>query len=147
MATSLKKTAKGKGTGRPALERALYLYAISRMPPRIASSIAAEGIDGAARVEGVRCGDYLCWISRVSKDEFADRLTENMQDLEWLASAGLRHQRAVAEISQALDSLPTRFGTVFLTEDSLAQHVKQRKLALREAFERVAGADEWGIKI
>ncbi len=98
-------------------------------------------------VEAVRCEGYLCWISRVSKDEFADRLTENMQNLEWLASAGLRHQRVVAEISRNTGSLPARFGTVFLTEESLAKHVSGRKRALREAFERVADADEWGIKV
>ena len=95
----------------------------------------------------MRCENYLCWISRVAKAEFADALPERMQDLEWLATAGLRHQRAVAEISGRLPALPARFGTVFLSEDSLAQHVKQRKAALKQAFARVADADEWGIKI
>jgi hypothetical protein len=146
MATGLKAIPKAKKVT-PADERALYLYAISQIPERVAVSIAAEGIDGQARIEAIRCGDYVGWISRVSKDEFADRLTENMQDLEWLAAAGLRHQRAVAEISQQSATLPARFGTVFLSEDSLQQHVKDRKVALRKAFERVADADEWGIKL
>ena len=131
----------------PTAERALYLYAISQLPQRDAIPIASDGIDGKARIEAIRCGDYVGWISRVSKDEFADRLTENMQDLEWLAAAGLRHQRAVAEISQQSASLPARFGTVFLSEDSLQQDVKERKVGLRKAFERVADADEWGIKL
>ena len=117
------------------------------MPKRTAEPIVAEGIDGQEKVEALRCENYVCWISRVSKEEFADRLTDNMQDLEWLAAAGLRHQRAVAEISRQSTTLPARFGTVFLSEDSLRQHVKERKKALREAFERVADADEWGIKL
>jgi len=83
----------------------------------------------------------------VSKTDFADHLSEHMQDLEWLATSGLRHQRVVADISSNTSALPARFGTVFLTEESLVQHVKERKRALRQAFERVAGADEWGIKI
>ena len=131
----------------PAADRALYLYAISQMPKRTAEPIVAEGIDGQEKVEALRCENYVCWISRVSKEEFADRLTDNMQDLEWLAAAGLRHQRAVAEISRQSTTLPARFGTVFLSEDSLRQHVKERQKALREAFERVADADEWGIKL
>jgi len=125
----------------------LYLYAISQTPTGVAPVIAAEGIDGVARVEAIRCGDYLCWVSRVSQTEFADQLNDRMQDLEWLATTGLRHQRVVAELSTHLVSLPTRFGTVFLTHESLAQHVKQRKRALGKAFERVADADEWGIKV
>ena len=125
----------------------LYLYAISQTPDKVAPAIAAEAIDGVAHVEAIRCGDYLCWISRVSKNDFADQLNERMQDLEWLATTGLRHQRVVAELSSHLAVLPARFGTVFMSEDSLAQHVKERKRALRTAFERVADADEWGIKV
>ena len=53
----------------------------------------------------------------------------------------------VAEISAKLTTLPARFGTVFLADKSLEQHVKTRASALREAFERVAEADEWGIKV
>lgn len=146
MATGLKSVAKAKKVA-PVADQALYLYAISQLPAQTAAAIASEGIDGRARIEAIRCGDYVGWISRVSKNEFADRLTENMQDLEWLAAAGLRHQRAVAEISQQSASLPARFGTVFLSDDSLQQHVKERKAALRKAFERVADADEWGIKL
>jgi hypothetical protein len=133
-------------TTQPA-DRGLYLYAISQLPEMTVEPVAAEGIDGHSSIEAIRCADYISWISRVSKNEFADRLTENMQDLEWLAAAGLRHQRAVAEISQQSATLPARFGTVFLSEESLQQHVKERKAALRKAFQRVAGADEWGIKL
>jgi hypothetical protein len=127
--------------------RVLYLYAISRVPENVAPTISAEGIDGAAPIEALRCGQFLCWVSRVAEAEFAHRLADQMQDLEWLATAGLRHQRAVAEISSQITTLPARFGTVFLTEDSLAQHIKGRRKALEQAFERVADADEWGIKI
>ena len=127
--------------------QALYLYAISERPKGPAPVIASEAIDGTAKVEAIRCGEYLCWVSRVAKAEFADQLNDRMQDLEWLATTGLRHQLVVAELSSHLSSLPTRFGTVFLTEESLAQHVTSRKRALGEAFQRVADADEWGIKV
>jgi Gas vesicle synthesis protein GvpL/GvpF len=127
--------------------RALYLYAISAASAIAAPAIAAEGIDGSAAVESIACENYLCWISRVPKAEFADHLPDRMQDLEWLATAGLRHQRAVSEISARLTALPARFGTVFLSENSLAQHLRERKTALKQAFARVADADEWGIKV
>lgn len=137
--------ASAKKTSRP--ERALYLYAISRAPGKVIPNISAEGIDGTASVEALRCGSSLCWISRVARGEFADELSNRMQDLEWLATAGLRHQRAVAEISKHITILPARFGTVFLSEESLSQHIAERKQALEHALERVADADEWGIKI
>jgi hypothetical protein len=127
--------------------RVLYLYAISQMADGATPNIAGEAIDGTAHVEAIRCGEYLCWVSRVAKNQFADQLNEHMQDLEWLATTGLRHQRVVAELSGHLTVLPARFGTVFLSEESLAQHIKGRKRALGKAFEQVADADEWGIKV
>ena len=133
-----------KETSRTA--RALYLYAISPPPEGQTPAIFAEGIDGSAPVETIRCQEYLCWVSHVPKSDFADHLSEHMQNLEWLAAAGLRHQRVVSEIAGTVPTLPARFATVFLTELSLAKHVEERESGLRAAFARVADADEWGVK-
>lgn len=141
-----RRPARSQKKARPAAE-VLYLYAVSRTPERLAPKIVAEGIDGAANIEALRCDGLLCWISRVSKAEFADRLNDNLQNLEWLAAAGLRHQRAVAEISSDLATLPARFGTVFRSQEKLEQHVKERRADLEVAFQRVANADEWGVKV
>jgi hypothetical protein len=143
------KVTKPKKTkaARPAAGRVLYLYAITKVPKGPLPSIVAEGIDGSAPIEGLVREGHVCWISRVARDQFADDLAERMQDLEWLATAGLRHQRAVGEIAGKLSSLPARFGTVFLNEDSMAQHLQARQSVLRAAFVRVAEADEWGIKL
>ena len=142
-----KAKAAAKSSKTSAAPRVLYLYAIAQAPETAAPVISSEGIDGASPVEAARCGSYLCWVSRVASNEFTDTLSDRMQDLEWLATTGLRHQRTVAEISSKMTALPARFGTVFLTEASLAQHVKERGAALKRAFARVADADEWGIKV
>lgn len=144
---ALAKSATKSPKARPTPARVLYLYAISRMPRRRAPAIVGEGVDGAAPVEALRSGKYLCWISRVLRRDFADHLTERMQNLDWLAAAGLRHQRAVAAIAEKLPALPARFGTVFLSEASLAKHIEERSTALNAAFERAADADEWGVKV
>lgn len=139
-ATQKRKPARATAT-------VLYLYAISEIPARETPEIAAEAIDGSSPVEALPCHDYLCWISRVPKSDFADHLSERMQDLEWLAASSLRHQRVVAELASRMATLPARFGTVFLHDASLGLHVQQRKRVLGDAFRRVADADEWGIKI
>jgi hypothetical protein len=147
MAKQKKRVARTAITARKAANSVLYLYAITRLPRGRLPFITAEGIDGSAAVEAVVREGHVCWISRVPRDLFAGQLAERMQDLEWLASAGLRHQRAVGEIAGKLTSLPARFGTVFLNEESMAKHVKARKSELGAAFKRVANADEWGIKL
>jgi hypothetical protein len=125
---------------------ALYLYGITRANARPAH-VAAPGIDGAGSVEALPCSNLLCWLSRVDRREFADELPQRMENLEWLADASVRHQRVVSAIAAKADVLPARFGTVYLSEASLAQDVKKRKRALDAALRRIAKADEWGVKI
>jgi len=48
---------------------------------------------------------------------------------------------------EKVDALPARFATVFASEDSLRKHVEKHRKQLAEAFERLADADEWGIKV
>ena len=136
MATRLNKNHAGK---------VLYLYGITKAPARNAPEVA--GIDGSAAVERIPCAGLVCWISRVSNSEFADNLSTNMENLEWLAAVSVRHQRVVSAIAQRHDILPTRFGTVFLSEDSLAEDVRARKRGLERDLKRVTGSDEWGIKV
>lgn len=144
MATAVKKKAKTKPAD--AASRALYLYGIA-LHARRAVQIVAEGVDGLAPVEPIPAGEFDCWISRVDRAEYADRLADNMENLEWLATVGVRHQRAVAELSTKVEILPARFGTVFLGEESLAAHVAGEKKSIQSVFKKIAGAEEWGIKV
>jgi hypothetical protein len=127
------------------MDKALYLYGITQ--PIKQRKLASEGIDGLSSVEAVEAEGYLCWVSRVSREEFADELQANMENLEWLAIAGVRHQRVMSEIGAKTTVLPARFGAVFLSDDSLAKDVKRRKPTLVAAFKRLADCEEWGIKV
>ena len=86
-------------------------------------------------------------MSRVSRAGFADNLSSNMENLEWLASAGVRHQRVVSELARRGTILPARFGTIFHTLESLERDITARKRALIRSLARVADTDEWGIKV
>jgi len=127
----------------------VYLYGVT-LPEKKGTdraSIAAVGIDGSAPVESDEVAGLVCWISRVSKRDFADKLAENMENLDWLSLAGVRHQRAVSEIARHTTILPTRFGTIFLTLESLEADIKRRKAALLRDLKRFLGSDEWGVKV
>lgn len=126
--------------------RLLYLYGISpggdvpKLP-------VTGGVDGYSRVEALPCGDFLCWISRVDEVEFGAELQSNMENLDWLATAGVQHQKVVGEIAARVTILPARFGTVFASDQSLCEDVKGRAAELKEAFARLEGCDEWGVKV
>jgi hypothetical protein len=127
----------------------VYLYGVT-LPEKQgtnATPISAVGIDGSSPVEPEEFAGLVCWFSRVSKREFADKLAENMENLDWLSLAGVRHQKAVSEIARHATILPTRFGTIFLTIESLEADIKRRKPALVRDLKRFQASDEWGIKV
>jgi Gas vesicle synthesis protein GvpL/GvpF len=144
MATRVKRGRSG-GNGLEQPDQVLYVYAMTRGASKLVTKL--PGVDGAATVESLTIGDYSCWISRVSKTEFADELQQNMQNLDWLAAAGVRHQQIVSAIAELGDLLPARFATVFLTEASLRKYVQQHRQEFEASFARIKGCDEWGIKI
>jgi hypothetical protein len=123
----------------------LYLYGITRQAGRLAASL--RGVDGISTVEPLEASGLTCWLSRVDAGEFSDQLARNMENLEWLAEASVRHQRVVGAIHEGQPILPTRFGTVFLNEESLSEDIAGRKAALLDGFQRIADADEWGIRV
>jgi hypothetical protein len=123
----------------------LYLYAVTKSgagdPPPV------RGVDGQARIEAISSAGLTCWISRVPSSEFGESFSKRLEDLDWLAAVSVRHQRAVAAIAESRDTLPARLGTVFLSDASLEADIRKRKAALDADLRRIAGTQEWGIKV
>ena len=144
-------TPKPKAKQKLADSAALYLYGISRQaeggraktPPRINSA----GIDGIHAVRPLDCGEFICWVCEVDQASFAQAVEHNLENLEWLALHGVRHQQVVGEVASQMAIVPARFGTMFSGERALAQDVKSREVALKKVFDRIAGGDEWGVKV
>lgn len=124
--------------------RLLYLYGISAKNPKVKIT---SSIHGTAAVECLEDSGLTAWLSRVPETEFGGKLAANMENLEWLAGASVRHQRAVSQISEAITLLPARFGTVFKGEESLVQHMREQKEKLSATLARIEGTEEWGVKL
>ena len=137
---------------------ALYLYGISRAPAKAGkppaakpapgfTKISSAGIDGVHEVKALDCGEFVCWVCEVDQTGFAQAVERNMENLEWLALHGVRHQQVVGEVAGQTTIVPARFGTIFSGEPALVKDVLKRKAALNQVFARVAGGDEWGVKV
>ena len=125
--------------------RVLYLYGVTQSRP--AKPIVHVGVDLQSPVDAVEAEGVVCWISWVSAEQFEKSLAKNMDNLDWLATASVAHQRAIQAISQHADILPARFGTIFRDEESLGAHIQKHLKQISRDFKRVKDADEWGIKI
>ena len=122
----------------------LYLYGVSAKASKVR---VASSVDGRSPVETLERSGLTAWFSQVPADEFGDKLAANMENLEWLSSVSVRHQRAVSQIADAVTLLPARFGTVFKTPQSLTKHLDDQKDRLGETLKRIEGTEEWGVKL
>jgi hypothetical protein len=149
MAAGVKPNSLAKAVFRgQAAAKVIHLYGVTQAPgPSAALFRDLKGVDGAAAVEPLTCAGLICWISRVPETEFSENLAKNMQDLDWLAAASIRHQQVVSAIAQAGDVLPARFGIEFLNDKSLREHIESRESILKDDFNRIRGKEEWGVKI
>ena len=125
--------------------RVIYLYGVTQAPASPKPGIS--GVDGRAPIETIESAGLVCWISWVPGEEFADRLSENTENLDWLAAMTTAHQRVVAAIAESHDILPARFATVFLNESSLRADVRSRRPEWQADFRRIQDSEEWGIKV
>jgi hypothetical protein len=130
-----------------AAETALYLYGVSRASKRKSHKVKNPGVDGLHAVEPLPCGEFICWVSPVDHVAFSRELEANMENLEWLALHGVRHQQVVGEIAEQETIVPARFATLFSSEAALRKDVEGRTVALNKVFARIAGSDEWGVKV
>jgi Gas vesicle synthesis protein GvpL/GvpF len=131
-----------------AAAQVIHLYGLTQAPGPFAELLRdLKGVDGTAAVEPIACAGLICWISRVPAAEFAGKLSENMQNLDWLAAATTRHQQIVSALAQETDVLPARFGIEFLSEESLRSHIESRRSILMADFSRIRGKEEWGVKV
>lgn len=130
-----------------AAESALYLYGVSRALKGKPYKVNNPGVDGLHKVEPLLCGEFFCWVSPVDRVAFSRELEGNLENLEWLALHGVRHQQVVAEIAEQETIVPARFATLFSSEAALRKDVEGRASALDRVFARIADSDEWGVKV
>ena len=126
-------------------DRVLYFYGVTQSCP--ANSIQQPGVDLQSQIEPIECAALTCWVSRVSAVEFEHDLARNMENLDWLASSSVAHQRAISAIASQTEILPARFGTVFRSEVSLRKHIHAHLRDFARDFKRLKSADEWGVKV
>jgi hypothetical protein len=123
----------------------LYCYAITR-------GLVGEHLDGLTGI-----GERPLWlveheglagvVSEVGLDEFGeDGLRSNLEDLGWLESVAVAHDRATREIAAQAPTAPLRLATVFLGEGSLRARLGEWHATASAALDRIDGREEWSVK-
>lgn len=128
------------------IEGALYLFCFARAD--LVGELEGTGVDGHHPLFVLRGSpDLGAVVSEVRLEDFCGPVAElRMQELAWVGPRAFRHEAVVEQVMRHSPVLPARFGTLFSSQESLAEFLATHRKTISQFLERVADQEEWSIK-
>jgi hypothetical protein len=130
---------------------ALYFYCVVRAPRRPSLARVPRGLPEASAPEAHRLAPSL-WLITAAVP-FAvygpAALEPRLRDLDWVAQAAVAHEAVVEHFARARGTvvIPTKLFTMFSSLDKAIAEVGEERSAIERAMKRIAGCEEWGIRV
>ncbi|HET7434427.1 MAG TPA: GvpL/GvpF family gas vesicle protein [Thermoanaerobaculia bacterium] len=130
-------------------ETVLYVYAITRdavIPGEEAPDL--EAVNQTRRFGNVESGGIAAVFTAVDAAEFSQEgIDRRAADLEWLGAIGYRHQAVVADLMKRTTIIPLRAFALFSSADAVRAYLDEHRAALDAVLTRLAGKQEWTLRI
>lgn len=130
---------------------ALYLYCILRSVRKPAVAQAPQGLPGAGPPELLRlAGSMWLVVADVPLDTYGSGpLEKHLADLDWVGRVAVAHEEVVEHFAResGVTLIPMKLFTMFSSRERAVADVGARKATLTRMMRRVAGAQEWGIRV
>lgn len=129
--------------------RATYVYCLLRAarPPRLGT--APAGLPGLGPPRALPVDDGL-WL--VAADAPLDRyggpaIERSLRDLAWVSRCATGHEAVVERAARQGTVVPLKLFTLFHGDDRAVAHVRRGRRRLDRVLARVAGRQEWGLRL
>jgi hypothetical protein len=128
---------------------ATYLYCVAHGKRAPSLARAPRGLPGTGRARALDAGGGL-WI--VATDAPLERygaapVEARLRDLDWVAACATAHESVVEHVSKLATTIPLKLFTLFNTDERAVAHIARLRPAIDRAVARVAGRQEWGIRV
>lgn len=134
-----------------ATNTATYLYCVVKSARRPVKAPAETGLAGATPPQAYEVGRGLWLIAaEIPLDEYGPaRLETRLQDLEWVATAAVGHESVVEHFARLASAtvIPAKLFTMFSSLEKAIADVSRRRASIDRVMKRIAGCEEWGIRI
>ncbi|WP_188188971.1 GvpL/GvpF family gas vesicle protein [Nonomuraea sp. SYSU D8015] len=127
-----------------------YLYAVALGQDSPPSEGALGGLTGVAGgpVRVISHAGLVAYVSAVPLTEFGEEpLRRSLEDIDWLGETARAHHRVVEAVAAEAPTAPARLVTVYRGETQIRNLMEQRRDDFLEALSRIAGRQEWGVKV
>ena len=130
---------------------ATYLYCLVKATRAPSLARVPAGLTGATAPVAHRVATSLWLIAAdVPLSIYGSpELDSRLRDLDWVARAALAHEGVVEHFarSRSVSVIPAKLFTMFSTIDKALADVAGRRASLDRVMKRIAGSEEWGVRI
>jgi hypothetical protein len=133
-------------TGRIKNGKGIYLFCVawSHLLP---VTLNVFGLDQRQAVLQWTFHGITAVFSETSLEEFCGSEAESrLKDLSWIWPRACRHEEVVQQLMSYSPVLPARFGSIFLSFDSLENLLRTHEKTISRFLGHIAGKEEWSVK-
>lgn len=130
---------------------ATYLYCIVEAAAKPSVARVPAGLPGAERPQAVRvAGSLWLIVAEVPLATYGpENLERHLADMDWVGRIAMDHEGVVEHFAQRAGAtvIPMKLFTMFSSAERAVADVTKRKAAISAVTRRIAGAEEWGVRI
>jgi hypothetical protein len=124
----------------------LYVYAIGRAGHALPDQV--EAVDGSSSIAAIEADGLGAFYTAVDAAEFSQPVIDaRSKDVEWLGGIGYRHQSIMSALMRGGTVIPLRAFTLFASEATLRDHLREERQRFSRILERLEGKEEWTLRI
>jgi hypothetical protein len=127
----------------------VYVYCLVATPARRAPGRLPAGLPetAAPRALELDAGLWLV-VGDAPRAHYATgAIARRLRDLDWVAACAAAHEAVVEHAGRAGTVVPLKLFTLFDSEARARAHILGLRPALARALERIAGCEEWSIRV
>jgi Gas vesicle synthesis protein GvpL/GvpF len=127
-----------------------YVYCVVADTKRPSTAKRPKGLPRLSRVRLLEVDRGAMWavVADAPADKYSARaINAGLTDLEWVSRAAVAHEAVVESFLGAVAVLPMKLFTLFTSDARALEHIADRRGQIDRALKRVAGHDEWGVRV
>jgi hypothetical protein len=74
-------------------------------------------------------------------------IERGLRDLEWVSRCAVAHEAVVEHVGRSGPVVPMKLFTLFSSDARAVGHIRPRRRRLERVLARVAGCQEWGVRV
>jgi hypothetical protein len=128
---------------------ATYLYAVVESANEPATAGAPAGPPGVGPLRWLPVGAGL-WLAAADAPLArygAAAVEKGLKDLDWVSACAMAHERMVEHAASVGTAVPMKLFTLFTSDARAVDHVARSRTRLRTLLRRIAGRQEWGVRV